>query len=162
MSNDLPEMVERNLDDTSEFARVYDTVLGLRKPADIDDICSLALSNKEITREVLDVLEEIGAVEHTREDGSDKYCRKEEFVKWLRVSKLRDQNTKQGLSDFLDDVEEEISLLQDTYNVDHPNDVALPKGSEALIQKVESDVERWFVLLQTKDDIEVAQRLEDE
>lgn len=158
----LPEQFQNMTDETSDIERIYDTMIGIKKPAPVDDIADLSLCSKEVTRNVLRVLQDIGVVEKETEDEDfeDKFVRNEKYFRWARARAIADEENMDGIDEIESKINGELNALEKMYSSKSPKNMTPARSqNDALQNRIERDILKWNLLLQTKDDIKLARTL---
>jgi len=161
MSNydDIPDQFTDNIEASSVSDRVYDTMLGIRQPAPVEDIADLALCEPDEARAVLDTLVKMRVIRPMTKDGETRYYRNEQFIQWLRATMLTEEYTQEELDELADDADDEVLRFEALYDVSSPDDLMLPIDNPALQDRMKKDATHWQLIEQTQADIAVAKQL---
>lgn len=141
--------------------RIYDTVEGIRSPAPVSDISSLALCSESEARQTLSLLNAIGVVHVENDDsGSPRYWRNEDFFRCQRAIELAGEfETVEGLEEIEQELKHTREALQEMYDVESISDLPLDTENSALREHVREDADQWALIDRTLTDLQIAKVL---
>ena len=104
--------------------RLLDIVVGLRTPTKVSTIAERADCDTETARDYLEWFDQMGMVQ--RHDGRPvRYERNDAYFQWRRIDQIREEYSKQDISEALIDVLEQIDDYRAQFDAEHPDEVSL-------------------------------------
>ena len=104
--------------------RLLDIVVGLRTPTKVSTIAERADCDTETARDYLEWFDQMGMVQ--RHDGRPvRYERNDAYFQWRRIDQIREEYSKQDISEALIDVLEQIDDYRSQFDAEHPDEVSL-------------------------------------
>lgn len=156
----LPEQFQNMTDESSDIERIYDTMIGIKQPAPVEDIAELSLCSEDVARDGLRVLEDIGVIREESDGDEERFVRDEKYFRWARAREIADEEDVDGIDEIQSRVNGELRALEQMYGSTSPRNMTPARSqNEELQKRIEQDVIKWNLLLQTKDDLKLARTL---
>jgi len=130
------------LKDQPTYKRVYQTVIQLSEPTQVDPIANRADVAADTARKYIRFFVELGIL---REDSSDPLtvARNESYFEWRSNERLRTEYTSDELAARLQTLQETVKEYQEEYDADHPTTVDPTVNGYEQVEETLDDLRSW-------------------
>lgn len=118
---EVPSEIEEWVDETKGVERIISVAITTSKPRTVDWISDQAVVAEQTARDHLETFAELGVVASFTASGVTKYHADEAFVHYREVSRLVKQHQKEELSDRIEEIQELITEIEESYDVESPD-----------------------------------------
>lgn len=142
----------------------FDAVLQLSEPTTVDDVAALAGHGTDAAREYLEWFERMGIVERVS-DSPATYRRRQSYLTWRRVERLRDRYRPEELVAHLESEIERERELAEAFDAELPDVVSVIDHAETADLSIEETWRRlseWRTIRRRIELLERALATEDE
>lgn len=123
----------------------FDAVLGLERPATIDEVADHADHGRDAAREYLEWFERMGIVRQVTQSPKT-YERNQEYLIWRRVQRLRNQHTPDELLELLETATERDRTYATEFAVESPDGISITtyaSDTDRSLESVWNDISAW-------------------
>lgn len=127
---EVPPEVEQWVDETKGVERIVSVAISTSKPKTAQWIADQAVVSEQTARDHLETFADIGVIASFTSSGVTKYHADEAFIHYQEVQSCVEQYTKDELTDMLADLRSVIEDIQQSYEVDTPDDLRVKSAED--------------------------------